>query len=164
GGGSGGSGGGGGSNGGGTVPTNVWVNLIAKHSGKCLDVTGGPGATAPETQLEQWGCWGGSNQKFQFTAVNGGYQIMAQNSGLSLDVYGGYPYDGVPIIQYAFSPNLYDDVWNVSPNADGSFTFSAVSSGKCMDVTGISVDDGAAVHQWTCWGGDNQKWQIVPAQ
>jgi hypothetical protein len=38
------------------------------------------------------------------------------------------------------------------------------NSGKCLDVSGISVSAGAALQQWTCWGGDNQKFLLAPVQ
>ncbi|MCU1294220.1 MAG: Beta-agarase AgaB34, partial [Bryobacterales bacterium] len=44
--------------------------------------------------------------------------------------------------------------------ADGYFTLIAVNSGKCLDDSGMSLAEGAAVIQWACWGGDNQKWSI----
>ena len=40
----------------------------------------------------------------------------------------------------------------------------AQNSGRCLDVRGgpSPTQDGAAIQQWACWGGDNQKWQVVP--
>ncbi|MFF1907574.1 RICIN domain-containing protein [Kitasatospora sp. NPDC058218] len=35
------------------------------------------------------------------------------------------------------------------------------SSDKCLEVADWSTDDGAAVRQWTCTGGDNQKWRFT---
>ncbi|MFF0558795.1 RICIN domain-containing protein [Streptomyces sp. NPDC004266] len=32
------------------------------------------------------------------------------------------------------------------------------TSGKCLEVADWSKNDGAAVRQWDCTGGDNQKW------
>ena len=71
----------------GSVPTG-WVNIVSKNSGKCLDMAGGPSATWDGDPAQQWTCWGGTNQQFQFTAVSGGYQISIQSSGLALDVTG----------------------------------------------------------------------------
>jgi hypothetical protein len=33
-------------------------------------------------------------------------------------------------------------------------------SGKVLDVSGISPDNGAPVIQWDWWGGDNQRWRL----
>jgi hypothetical protein len=39
-----------------------YVNLIARHSSKCLDVNGA--ATTDGAQLVQWTCNGGTNQQW----------------------------------------------------------------------------------------------------
>jgi len=41
-------------------------------------------------------------------------------------------------------------------------SITAQHSGKCLDVYGGSVADGAAVIQWTCHGGPNQQWSLRP--
>jgi hypothetical protein len=142
-----------------------WVNIISKNSGKCLDIMGGPGATWPGDLAQQWDCWNGYNQQFQFTPVNGGYEITARHSGLQLDIEGGPSavQDGVLLLQWPYWGGS-NEIFSVNPTGDGYYTITVLSSGKCLDVSGMSVDNGALVHQWTCWGGDNQKWQIVPAQ
>lgn len=146
-----------------SIPTG-WVNVISKNSGKCLDMTGGPGATSAGVPAQQWTCWGGTNQQFQFTPVNGGYEITARHSGLQMDVRGGpgVVQDGAVIQQWPYWGGS-NEIWSVKPTGDGYYNIVAQNSGKCMDVSGISVTDGATVQQWDCWGGDNQKWQLVPA-
>ncbi len=47
-------------------------------------------------------------------------------------------------------------------NADGSYTILADST-KAFDVYGISKDAGANICLWTYWGGNGQKWVLVPA-
>ena len=142
------------------VPSS-WVNVISKNSGKCLDVTGY--STAIGAALQQWTCLNGTNQKFLFTPVQGGYEITAQNSRQQLEVQGGptATQNGVLIVQ---SPFLGDssEIWTVQPTADGFFSIVPLSSGKCMDVRGISLSNGAPIQQWTCTGGANQKWKLVP--
>jgi GH43 family beta-xylosidase len=41
-----------------------------------------------------------------------------------------------------------------------SYTLVNRNSGKCLDVTGGRTADGTNVIQWTCHGGDNQKWRV----
>ncbi|MFF1334432.1 non-reducing end alpha-L-arabinofuranosidase family hydrolase [Streptomyces sp. NPDC058298] len=36
-----------------------------------------------------------------------------------------------------------------------------VDSGKCLDVSGFSQNDGANVHIWDCHGGTNQQWTLT---
>jgi hypothetical protein len=38
--------------------------------------------------------------------------------------------------------------------------FSFVHSGKCLDLLGFRVDNGAPVGQWTCNGANNQLWVV----
>jgi hypothetical protein len=143
-------------------PSPNWVNVVSKNSGKCLDVTGI--STAPGAFLQQWSCWGGPNQAFLFTPVQGGYEVTSQNSGLQLNVAGGptYTFNGDNIIQWAYS-GATNEIFQLNPTSDGYYSITALSDGKCLEVAGASTADGAQVVQWTCSGADNQKWQLVPA-
>ncbi|HJZ75941.1 MAG TPA: DUF1800 family protein [Vicinamibacterales bacterium] len=44
----------------------------------------------------------------------------------------------------------------------GTYELVAHHSGKCLDVSGQSTDDGAPVVQWTCNGGLSQRWTLQP--
>jgi uncharacterized protein (DUF1800 family) len=50
-----------------------------------------------------------------------------------------------------------------APSLSGTYEVVARHSGKCLDVSGVSMDDGAPVIQWTCNGGLNQRWTLQPA-
>jgi hypothetical protein len=141
----------------------AWFNIVSKNSGKCLDVTGG--STSPDVQLQQWACTGAANQKFSFTAVSGGNEITAQNSGLQLDVQGGesFTQDGTPIIQWPYWGGT-NEIWNLSAASAGTYTITALSSGKCLSVSGNSQKNGAKIIQWTCNGSTSQDWSLVPPQ
>jgi hypothetical protein len=43
-------------------------------------------------------------------------------------------------------------------SVEGSWQIRAVSSGKCLDVRGVSQANAALVQQWDCTGGANQRW------
>jgi hypothetical protein len=49
------------------------------------------------------------------------------------------------------------------PSTAGTVTLTARHSGKCLDVTSASTANSAAVKQFTCNGGANQRWQPVDA-
>ncbi len=40
---------------------------------------------------------------------------------------------------------------------------AAHTANKCLDVSGASSENGSALVQWQCHGGDNQVWSIEPA-
>ena len=54
----------------------------------------------------------------------------------------------------------WEEIDSVSQELSGTFRLQAVSSGKCVDVSGVSTADGALVHQWTCHGRANQQWRV----
>ncbi|MFE6872818.1 RICIN domain-containing protein [Kitasatospora sp. NPDC057692] len=63
-------------------------------------------------------------------------------AGLALTV-------GVPGAAAGDRPRL-----NLNP-----FVLASGSSPHCLEVAGWSADNGAAVQQWSCHGGNNQSWQ-----
>lgn len=137
--------------------------LVSKNSGLCLDVTGM--STAQGVQLQQWACTGNTNQTFQFAPVQGGYEIIAENSGLLLAVDGGVSAteNGAAIVQSPKSGEA-NQIWNLTTSSDGSYSLKSVSSGKCVDVLGESTSEGAKIQQWQCTGNANQKWTLTPVQ
>jgi glucosylceramidase len=155
-----------------TIPSG-WVNVISKNSNQCLDVVSIPQTNYGKNQsalVQQYTCWGGDMQKWQFTPVGSGYEITSKNSGLQLDVIGGpgATQDGVLIQQWPYWGGT-NQIWNVTPTQDGYFTISPQNSGKCLDViytpgNNWGLSPGTLVQQWDCWGGPNQEWKIVPAQ
>ena len=70
---------------------------------------------------------------------------------------GGTPQDRVA----ARTSNISSGGGNVPA---GVYEVVARHSGKCLDVSGVSTDDGAAVQQWSCHGGGNQLWRIDQAE
>lgn len=91
--------------------------------------------------------------------------ITAKHDNMQLDIAGGpgVTWDGAGLIQWPYWGGT-NEIFQVQPTGDGAFTITAVHSGKCLDVSGVSKNDGAIIHQWGCWGGDNQKWTFVSAQ
>jgi|GEM_PF-1581719 len=52
--------------------------------------------------------------------------------------------------------------WNFVPFDDrGSYWIVSLNSSKCLDVTGASKANEAAVIQWQCHGGSSQVWRLV---
>ncbi|HZS54691.1 MAG TPA: RICIN domain-containing protein, partial [Bryobacteraceae bacterium] len=138
------------------------VQLIAQHSGKCLDVRGV--SMDPAAQLQQWTCWGGLNQQWYLTPTgDGSYEITSMNSGMSVDVLYMWTDNGAPLIQYPYWGGA-NEKWLLEPMSGGYYQLVAEHSGKCIDVTGgpSATDDGISIQQYTCWGGSNQQWKLVP--
>ena len=67
-----------------------YYRIIAKHSGKALDVRGGVKSKANGIMVQQFDANGGDNQAFRFVDEgNAYYRIIAKHSGKALDVQGG---------------------------------------------------------------------------
>jgi hypothetical protein len=146
--------------------------LVAKHSGKCLDVAWTEDRNSfpiiPHPGIENeanviQSTWVGSdNQQWSFEPVGRGYvKIIVKRSGKCLDVYGAGMDDGANVQLYDYLGGD-NQKWKLVYLQDGHFKIIAKHSGKCLDVSGMGMDDGANVFQWDWWGGDNQKWRLVP--
>ena len=139
--------------------------IIARHSGKCIEVDGGPGAFSNGALVVQRRCNGAAtNQLWTFNSVGAGYYtITARHSGKVLDVFGGVfsGADGVIVEQWDFngSPN---QMWNLGDVGDGYFSITARHSNKSLDIKGVAPYDGAQVQQNTYGSGANQQFRLVP--
>ena len=51
--------------------------------------------------------------------------------------------------------------WIFEPVGDGLYKIVSKLSGRCLDVVGMSMEDGAGIQIWDYMGGDNQQWRIV---
>jgi hypothetical protein len=50
-----------------------------------------------------------------------------------------------------------------TPGEPGGNTYVGQQSGRCLDVTGQSQDNGAKIQLWDCNGQSNQKWTLTSA-
>src|SRR5262249_53566071 len=76
-----------------------YYTLVAKHSGKCLDVAGA--STTNGANVQQYTCHSGANQQWAITEQADGYvTIRSKLSGKCLDVAGGSTSDHANVQQY----------------------------------------------------------------
>jgi len=153
-------------------PSNTTVSTVAvsENSGLCLDDT--DLSTADATQYQQYDCEGGYQQMLDLKPVVGRantYTVVNELSGKCLDVSGASTADGAAVIQWTCSGTT-NQMFTLSPvSALGNsqdYQLVAVHSGKCVDVSGVSTQPRAVVHQWTCDSGGtlstkkNQIWRL----
>ncbi len=137
-----------------------YYQLVARHSGKCLDVSGeSQDDLAP---VIQWDCHTGENQQWNLESTGDGYyRLTVRHSSKVLDVAGVSLDDGASVIQY--TPNGgANQQWRVEALSDGYYRLIARHSGKALDVAGASQESGATVIQYTLNGGANQEWLLRP--
>lgn len=133
---------------GGTSAT--YHTLIARHSGRCADVTSQ--SLWAGAQLKQYGCNGGGNQKYWFKSVGSGYyQMVTRHSSLCVQE------NATTVTQETCDASAAGQQWSLT--ASGSYvTVVSRATGECLDVNGASTADSAAVITYTCNGGTNQQW------
>jgi hypothetical protein len=139
--------------------------IVAKHSGKCLDVRGGPAATETGALIEQWECTGASNQSWSLVDVGGGaVELVAQHSGkcAEVDSDSTVPANGTAIKQADCTGSERQRWLQQSAGAAGEFKFVHSRSGKCLDVTGgpAAKGNGPLLELYQCTGATNQTWTI----
>ncbi|MEU4877298.1 RICIN domain-containing protein [Streptomyces sp. NPDC021608] len=131
--------------------TNAAYNtLVARHSGRCADVTGQ--SLWAGAQIKQYDCNGGGNQRYWFKSVGGGFsQLVVRNSSLCVQE------NASTVTQETCSATAAGQQWSLT--ASGSYVnVKSRAGGKCLDVSGASTANSAAVITYTCNGGANQQW------
>ena len=146
------------------LPANTWNYLVNKSNGLCVDVAGGTAYNG--AQLDQYPCGiGKANQQWKFTRTDSGYYrvVSKQNESFVWDVGGG---------PAAVSDKTYLDVytWNAQTNQqwmpsynpdDGTWSFQARNSGKCLDVPMSKPDVGLQLEQYDCNSSNAQRFFIT---
>lgn len=137
-----------------TTPTTL---LVARHSGKCADVTSASSASG--AAVVQYTCNGGANQRWRWqSAGDGYYRIVATHSGKCAEVAGGSTANGA-WLQQADCQTGEHQQWRLRDTGNGYVQIIARHSGKCLDVNGVSAANDARLQQWDCNTGDNQQWR-----
>ncbi|TDB73978.1 RICIN domain-containing protein [Micromonospora sp. KC723] len=132
-------------------------NLVARHSGKCLDVSDNSATNG--AKILQYTCNGGLNQQWRLTDAGGGYyRIIAQHSGKCLDVSDAATTDGANVLHWACGSGT-NQQWRFEDLGSGYHRIVARHSGKCLDVADAATTNGARLIQWTCGTGTNQQFQ-----
>ncbi|MGY0070686.1 RICIN domain-containing protein [Streptomyces sp. QTS137] len=135
---------------GGTSAT--YHTLIARHSGKCADITSQ--SLWQGAQLKQYDCNGGGNQRFWFKPAGNGYhRLVVRNSSLCLQE------NASTVTQENCSTSAAATAQQWSVSATGSHvTLTSRATGECLDVSGGATANSAALITYTCNGGSNQQW------
>ncbi|MCP2246626.1 RICIN domain-containing protein [Lentzea aerocolonigenes] len=132
-----------------------YYNLVARHSGKCVDVTSN--SAADGATVLQYTCGSGLNQQWRLTDAGGGYfQVIAQHSGKCLDVSDASTTNGATVLQYRCGSGT-NQQWSFQDQGSGNYRLVARHSGKCLDVSDGSTANGVKLIQWTCGSGTNQQ-------
>ncbi|WP_328432387.1 ricin-type beta-trefoil lectin domain protein [Streptomyces sp. NBC_00453] len=113
----------------------------------CLDVPGASQLNGTQTMI--YTCNGGTNQKWTRTA---GGQITVYGGTKCLEATAAGTVNGT-----AVGINDCNGAANQKWTFYSDGTIHGAQSGRCLDVKQTT----SRTQLWDCWGGTNQKWQIV---
>ena len=134
------------------------TEIVARHSGKCMDVVSG--STEDGAEIIQYTCHGGLNQRWQIQDAGGGYvQIVSQSSGKCVDVADESTANGGRIIQWPCNGQA-NQQWELRDVGGGYTQIVSRHSGKCIDVVDGSTADSARLQQYDCHDGNQQQWSL----
>jgi hypothetical protein len=143
-----------------TAASGLRYNLVARHSGKCLDINGS--SLDDGAQLLQWDCSGAANQIFTMVPAGGEwYQIVAAHSNKCLDVDTSEDthHNGARVRQMPCSGEA-NQQFKLEDAGDGYVKIKAKHSELVLDVFGKSTENGAEVVQWTDGRSSNQSFEL----
>ena len=141
-------------------------SIVAKHSGKALDVRYGSARNGNE--IIQYTQNGGVNQRWRFYRAPDGfvYVTSALNGGKSaaLDIPGGNTSSGTQLEIWQFNGGMNQSfrLLQTAKTFSGTNSFTnRFANGNSFDVEGASRASDAHLQTWTPNGGDNQKFILV---
>ena len=144
----------------GMLPTGTY-RIVAKHSGKVLDVAGY--SKTRSGNIHQWTWHGDKNQIWNVRHdASGNYEIQSQHSDMFLDLAGGRLSNSTNIQQWPYVEGNLNQKWILEAAEQGYFQIKSVRSGKCLDVAGGTgaTNNGRNIQQYTCANVDNQKFKF----
>ena len=152
--------------------------LVSMNSGKCLDLPNGNSSNG--VQLQQWTCGQGTNPNQLWSLVSfspegaakqglasGPYTVKPiLNGSACMDVSGSNPANGSIVQSYSCNSTNAQS-WSLAPvstSLGSAYQLVSSISGSCLDVSDVSLNNGAQMHEWQCLGATqtNQLWQMYP--
>ncbi|MER7643638.1 RICIN domain-containing protein [Streptomyces sp. NPDC126522] len=127
----------------------TYNTLVARNSAKCADVANQ--SLWQGVAISQYTCNGGANQKWWFKDLGTGYyELMGRGSSLCLQ-------ENAANVTQENCTGATAQQWSLTTS--GSYVLvKARSSAECLDVSGASTANSAAIITYTCSGATNQQW------
>ncbi len=144
-----------------TATTPTAYTLVNRNSGKCLDVEGGN--TLDGTNIFQWSCNGGANQKWRLEDLgNDTSRLVNVATGKVADTANCATTDGTDIAQWSWLNNNCQKFRLVYTATGDYVRIVNENSGKVADVANCGTLNGTDVRLWTWLNNNCQQWRLVP--
>jgi hypothetical protein len=89
-----------------------------------------------------------------------GYSVIANHSGLCLDIWNGSTNRSVAVQQFRVNGGN-NQLWAFVPDRQGFDFIVNANSGQVLDVADNSLNNYAIVQPYPFNGGDSQRWQLI---
>ena len=77
-----------------------------------------------------------------------------------MELENGSLQNGAKIQQWVCDYSDRNQRWKFQAKGDGYYEIRSAVSNKCVDIAGKQTNNGAAVVQWNCFNGNNQRFRI----
>jgi glucose/arabinose dehydrogenase len=141
-----------------------WNKFLADGYGAHMCMSVFNGDPADGTPIQSWPCADHISQQWYLLpdgvqTTSGAELRFAGNINSCLEIYGGpaATHDGAEAAIWWCWGGSNQKV-RVEPAGDGYYYLVFAHSNKCLEVPGWSPEWGVRLGQWSCHGGDNQKW------
>ncbi|MFJ9818706.1 ThuA domain-containing protein [Streptomyces sp. NPDC101151] len=143
----------------GPISETSWYTLRNAGNGTCVDARGA--ATANGTVIQQYACNGTAAQQYQFRSTDSGYLRITDraNPQQVVDVTDRSTAEGAPLQLWSYSGGQ-NQQWRPVQQTDGSFSFVARHSGKCLSAAS-SAADSVQLTQRTCDSSPAQSFRLA---
>lgn len=145
-----------------TPRVDTYYQLIAQHSGRCLDVAGS--SMGDNAYVQQWDCNGKSNQLWRISSADlGYYTIVSQSSSKCLDVSINPKGAGAIVQQYTCNGAQNQQFRFVAAPGSIANVYQMVvrHSNMCLEANNASMENGSVVQQNNCvTGSRSQLWAV----
>ncbi len=134
--------------------TSVAYEIVALHSGMCLEVQGA--AADNGIPIVQAPCSQKPEQRFSMTTRGDKVFIVNQSSGKCVDVRGA-SLDNAATIQQWACVDVPQQTFSMQTMTEAQFRLTAAHSSRCLSIASSSADTQAFVQQQDCTSGKNQQ-------
>ena len=134
--------------------------IVSRYSKQALSI-------APAGQLQQTPYTADASQHFIITQRNDGYfsvgTLAKSDKTLqkALEVKDWQTEDGAQVALNKVADS-WSQHWEIKYTDAQYVAITSRFNGKALDLLELST--GAPIRLWTYWGGDNQQWQLIPAE
>lgn len=97
------------------------------------------------------------------TNLGGNNVILTDTQGLALGVAEASTENGALARAETPQPGAASQIWRLTALDAATCTLTNKASGKLLDVYASSKEPGGRITQWTANGGQNQEWELKPA-